>query len=314
MKVLLTGGAGFIGSWVGQALIDNGNEIFIIDDLSTGKIQNIPKDANFVKADIKDRDRLEKIFKDFKPEVVNHHAAQMNVRNSVEDPIFDAQVNILGTINLLELSIQHEIKKFMFASTGGAIYGEPEVIPCIEDTLPAPVSPYGISKYAVEQYLNYYKAVHGLSHVVLRYSNVYGPRQNPHGEAGVVAIFCDRIKNGNPCNIFGDGKQTRDYIYVEDVARANILSINAKDVILNIGTAIETSVNDIVSKLKRVTNRDVQVVYSPRRSGEVDRIALEIKRAANVLGWSPDVNLEDGLLKTWEWFSNKQAGYTTLNK
>lgn len=314
MKVLLTGGAGFIGSWVGEALIADGNEIFVIDDLSTGNVQNIPKDANFVKADIRDRARLEKIFEDFKPEVVNHHAAQMNVRNSVEDPIFDAQVNILGTINLLELSIQHEIKKFMFASTGGAIYGEPEVIPCTEDTLPAPISPYGISKYAVEQYLNYYKAVHGLSHVVLRYSNVYGPRQNPHGEAGVVAIFCDRIKYGNPCEIFGDGKQTRDYIYVEDVAKANILSLNAKDVILNIGTAIETSVNDIVSKLKRVTNRDVRVVYSPRRSGEVDRIALGIKRAEELLGWSPDVNLEDGLSKTWEWFSNEQAGYTTLNK
>jgi len=308
MKVLLTGGAGFIGSWVGEALIADGNEIFIIDDLSTGKIQNIPKDANFVKADIKDRDRLEKIFEDFKPEVVNHHAAQMNVRNSVEDPIFDAQVNILGTINLLELSIQHEIKKFMFASTGGAIYGEPEDIPCIEDTLPAPVSPYGISKYAVEQYLNYYKAVHGLSHVVLRYSNVYGPRQNPHGEAGVVAIFCDRIKYGNPCEIFGDGKQTRDYVYVEDVARANILSLNAKDAILNIGTAIETSVNDIVSKLRTVTNRDVQVIYSPRRRGEVDRIALEIKRAEELLGWSPHVSLEEGLTRTWEWFSSERAG------
>jgi UDP-glucose 4-epimerase len=308
MKVLLTGGAGFIGSWVAEALIADGNEILIIDDLSTGKIQNIPKDATFARADIRDRDRLEKIFDDFKPEVINHHAAQMNVRNSVEDPIFDAQVNILGTINLLELSIKHEINKFMFASTGGAIYGEPEVIPCIEDTLPAPISPYGISKYAVEKYLNYYRAVHGLSHVILRYSNVYGPRQNPHGEAGVVAIFCDRIKYGNPCEVFGDGKQTRDYIYVEDVARANILSLNAEDVILNIGTAVETSVNQIVSKLKRVTNRNVQVAYSPRRSGEVDRIALEIKRAEELLGWSPHVNLEDGLSKTWEWFSGKQAG------
>jgi UDP-glucose 4-epimerase len=308
MKVLLTGGAGFIGSWVAEALIADGNEILIIDDLSTGKIQNIPKDATFANADIRDRDRLEKIFDDFKPEVINHHAAQMNVRNSVEDPIFDAQVNILGTINLLELSIKHEINKFMFASTGGAIYGEPEVIPCIEDTLPAPISPYGISKYAVEKYLNYYRAVHGLSHVILRYSNVYGPRQNPHGEAGVVAIFCDRIKYGNPCEVFGDGKQTRDYIYVEDIARANILSLNAEDVILNIGTAVETSVNQIVSKLKRVTNRNVQVAYSPRRSGEVDRIALEIKRAEELLGWSPHVNLEDGLSKTWEWFSGKQAG------
>ena len=307
MKVLLTGGAGFIGSWVGEALIADGNEILIVDDLSTGNIQNIPKDAKFVKADIRDRARLEKIFEDFKPEIVSHHAAQMNVRNSLEDPIFDAQVNILGTINLLELSIQHEIKKFVFASTGGAIYGEPEVIPCTEDTLPAPISPYGISKYAVEQYLNYYKVVHGISHVVLRYSNVYGPRQNPHGEAGVVAIFCDRIKYGNPCEIFGDGKQTRDYIYVEDVARANILCLNAKDVILNVGTAIETSVNDIVSKLKTVTNRHVRVVYGPRRPGEVDRIALEIKRAEELLGWSPHVNLEDGLSKTWEWFSSKQA-------
>jgi UDP-glucose 4-epimerase len=308
MKVLLTGGAGFIGSWVAEALIADGHEILIIDDLSTGKIQNIPKDAAFAKADIRDRGRLEKIFDDFKPEVVNHHAAQMNVRNSVEDPIFDAQVNILGTINLLELSIKHEINKFMFASTGGAIYGEPEVIPCMEDTLPVPISPYGISKYAVEKYLNYYRAVHGLSRVVLRYSNVYGPRQNPHGEAGVVAIFCDRIKYGNACEVFGDGKQTRDYIYVEDVARANILSLNAEDVMLNIGTAIETSVNEIISKLKRVTNRNVKVVYSPRRSGEVDRIALEIKRAEELLRWSPHVKLEDGLLKTWEWFSSKQAG------
>ena len=201
----------------------------------------------------------------------------------------------------------------MFASTGGAIYGEPEVIPCAEDTLPAPISPYGISKYAVEQYLNYYKTIHGLSCAVLRYSNVYGPRQNPDGEAGVVAIFCNRILSNSPCEIFGDGKQTRDYVYVEDVARANILSLNAKNVILNIGTEIETSVNDIVSKLKRVTNRDVQVVYGPRRSGEVDRIALEIKLAEEVLGWSPRVSLEDGLSKTWEWCGSEQTIRTTLN-
>lgn len=313
MKVLLTGGAGFIGSWVADALIAGGNEIFIIDDLSTGKIQNIPKDANFAKADIRDREQLEKIFDDFKPEVINHHAAQVNVRNSVKHPIFDAQVNILGTINLLELSIRHEIKKFIFASTGGAIYGEPEVIPCAENTLLAPISPYGISKYAAEKYLNYYRAVHGISLVVLRYSNVYGPRQNPHGEAGVVAIFCDRIKCGNPCEVFGDGKQTRDYVYVEDVAKANILSLNAEDVTLNIGTAIETSVNDIVSELKRVTNRDVQVLYGPRRSGEVGRIALKITRAEELLGWRPSVKLDEGLSKTWEWFSRDQVSRTTSN-
>ncbi len=314
MKVLLTGGAGFIGSWVAEALIAAGNKVFIVDDLSTGNIENIPKYADFLKVDIKDRDRLEGIFKDFKPDLVNHHAAQMNVRNSIEDPIFDAQVNILGTINLLELSIKYGLSKFIFASTGGAIYGDTDIIPCAEDTPPAPISPYGISKYAVEQYLGYYKVVHGLSHVILRYSNVYGPRQNPHGEAGVVAIFCNRIKSGNPCEVFGDGNQTRDYVFVDDVARANVLSLGVKDAVLNIGTAIETSVNDIVSKLKRVTERDVQVVYSPRRSGEVDRIALEIRQAEEILAWSPRVDFEDGLSQTWEWFSSKETGSRTLNR
>ena len=178
-----------------------GHEVLVIDDLSTGRVENIPNDADFIKADIRDRSLLEKIFEYFQPEIVNHHAAQINVRSSVEDPVFDAQVNILATINLLELSVKHRITKFMFASTGGAIYGQPEAIPCSEDTIPSPISPYGVSKYAVEKYLQYYRTVHGLSQVVLRYSNVYGPRQNPHGEAGVVAIFCNRIKDGHPCEI-----------------------------------------------------------------------------------------------------------------
>lgn len=281
-----------------------GHEVLVIDDLSTGRVENIPNDADFIKADIRDRSLLEKIFEDFQPEIVNHHAAQINVRSSVEDPVFDAQVNILATINLLELSVKHRITKFMFASTGGAIYGQPEAIPCSEDTIPSPISPYGVSKYAVEKYLQYYRTVHGLSQVVLRYSNVYGPRQNPHGEAGVVAIFCNRIKDGHPCEIYGNGHQTRDYIYVEDVARANVLTLTAQDSTLNIGTGIETSVNEIVSTLKKVTNRDVKVAYTPRRSGEVDRIALEIKRAEALVGWRPDIDLQRGIAKTWKWVSS----------
>jgi len=189
MKILLTGGAGFIGSWVADLLIDDGHDVLILDDMSSGKEDNIPRKAEFIRGDIKDHESLDGIFNDFKPEIINHHAAQIDVRKSIEDPSFDAEINIIGTLNLLELSRKYDIKKFIFASTGGAIYGEPEKIPTDENTAPQPISPYGVSKYAVESYLSYYKAVYGLSSVSLRYSNVYGPRQDPHGEAGVVAIF-----------------------------------------------------------------------------------------------------------------------------
>ncbi|MGE5444425.1 MAG: NAD-dependent epimerase/dehydratase family protein [Ignavibacteriales bacterium] len=305
MKILITGGAGFIGSYVADAFIREGHKVLIVDNLSTGIEENIPREADFVKCDIRERTLLEKVFSDFKPDMVNHHAAQINVRQSVEDPTFDAEVNIIGTLNLLELSVRHRIKRFIFASTGGAIYGEPEKLPADETTPPMPISPYGASKYAVENYLGYYRAVYGLEYVALRYSNVYGPRQNPHGEAGVVAIFCSRIISGKPCMIFGDGSQTRDYVFAEDVARANILGINAPVGKYNIGTEIETSVNELVTVLRRAAGRKFEVEYAPPRPGEVQRISLDTNLAKRVLGWSPKVNLEDGIGQTWRWFSKR---------
>ncbi len=305
MKILLTGGAGFIGSWVADAFIKDGHKVLIVDDLSTGMIGNIPKNAEFIKGDIKEPLFLERVFSNFKPDIVNHHAAQINVRRSVEDPAFDAKVNIIGTLNLLELSMKNNIKRFIFASSGGAIYGEPKGLPADENTYPIPISPYGASKYAIETYLGYYKSVHGLDYVSLRYSNVYGPRQNPHGEAGVLAIFCDRILSGKPCVIFGDGNQTRDYVFVGDVAKANMLSIDAPSGRYNIGTQVETSVNDLLEALRKVTKREIYLEYSQPRAGEVLRICLDIKLAKNVLGWSPDVNLVDGIYQTWKWFSER---------
>jgi len=312
MKILVTGGAGFIGSWVAELLIRDGHHVLILDDISSGKEENIPKDAEFIREDIKNHESLDRIFNDFKPEVINHHAAQINVRKSVEDPTLDAKINIIGTLNLLELSKKYNIEKFIFASTGGAIYGEPEIIPTDENTIPQPISPYGVSKYAVESYLSYYKAVYGLSFVALRYSNVYGPRQDPHGEAGVIAIFCNRIVSGDACVIFGDGTQTRDYVFVGDVARANLLSLSAPDGIYNIGTQKETSVNDLAILLHQSSEKPIKVENSLPRDGEVRRIALNIQKAKDVLDWTPNISLEDGIAQTWKWFENILSKIPTL--
>ncbi len=306
MKILITGGAGFIGSWVADAFLEEGHEVLIVDNLSSGIEENIPKEAHFVRADIRERELLEKLFSDFKPDMVDHHAAQIDVRRSVENPAFDAQVNIIGTLNLLELCIKHRVKRFIFASTGGAIYGEPQDLPADENTSPMPISPYGTSKYSVEKYLEYYKAVYGFDYVALRYANVYGPRQNPHGEAGVVAIFCDKILSRKPCLIFGDGNQTRDYVFVEDVARANIMSIKAPVGSYNIGTEIETSVNDLVTSLRKASGNEFKVEYAPPRLGEVLRISLDISLAKSIFRWSPGVSLNDGIRQTWKWFSGKE--------
>ncbi len=314
MKILVTGGAGFIGSWVAELLIRDGHHVLILDDISSGKEENIPKDAEFIREDIKNHESLDRIFNDFKPEVINHHAAQINVRKSVEDPTLDAKINIIGTLNLLELSKKYNIEKFIFASTGGAIYGEPEIIPPDENTIPQPISPYGVSKYAVESYLSYYKALYGLSFVALRYSNVYGPRQDPHGEAGVIAIFCNRIISGDACVIFGDGTQTRDYVFVGDVARANLLSLSAPDGIYNIGTQKETSVNDLAILLHQSSEKPIKVENSPPRDGEVRRIALNIQKAKDVLDWTPNISLEDGIAQTWKWFENNLSKSQNLQK
>jgi len=302
MKIMVTGGAGFIGSWVADSYISNGHEVLIFDDLSSGRLENINAKAKFVKGDIRDRSLVKSVMNDFKPDVVNHHAAQIDVRKSVEDPAYDAEVNIIGSITLLENSVKHGVKKFVFASTGGAIYGEPEDIPADESTPPMPISAYGTSKYAVEKYLEYYRHIYSLDFVALRYANVYGPRQNPHGEAGVVAIFCSRILSGRTCLIYGDGSQTRDYVFVGDVARANVLALNSKSGSYNIGTGVETSVNDLVSELGVASGRVFNTEYAGARAGEVLRISLEADLAEEVLGWEPRVFLDEGIRNTWEWF------------
>ena len=302
MKIIVTGGAGFIGSWVADAFLNEGHKVLIIDDLSTGLEKNIPSESDFIQCDIRDYEKVNGIISDFKPDIINHHAAQIDVRKSVTNPMLDAEINIIGTLNLVESSMANNVRKFIFASTGGAIYGEPEVIPANESTEPFPISPYGTSKYAIEKYLGYYNYVHGFDYVALRYANVYGPRQNPHGEAGVIAIFCSRILSKSPCTVFGDGEQTRDYVYVGDVARANLLSMKAPIGSYNIGTGVETSVNALISELKKSSSRDFEVVYEDERPGEVQSISLGIAQAEKILGWKPDVKLSVGIQKTWDWF------------
>jgi len=235
MKILVTGGAGFIGSHVVDAYLELGHEVVVVDNLSSGSIENLNPKAKFYEMDIRDSD-IEDLFKNEKPDVVNHHAAQMDVRKSVEDPIYDADVNIIGSLNLLQNCIKYGVKKFIFASTGGAIYGEQDYFPADEEHPTRPLSPYGVAKLTVEKYLYFYKEVHGLNYVVLRYANIYGPRQNPHGEAGVVAIFTSKMLKGEQPVINGDGFQTRDYTFVGDVVRANVLALSyEKSDVFNIG-------------------------------------------------------------------------------
>lgn len=303
-RVLLTGGAGFIGSHVAEAYLREGIEVAVVDDLSSGRQENLPEGARFYRVDVRDRVGLEEVFKAERPEVVNHHAAQIDVRRSVEDPVFDASVNVVGSLNLLELSVKYGVSRFVFASTGGAIYGEPKDLPADESTPPAPLSPYGTSKLCVENYLGYYHRVWGLNYVSLRYGNVYGPRQDPHGEAGVVAIFCGRILSGKPCVVFGDGTQTRDYVYVEDVARVNVLALTSPVGVFNVGTGLRTSVLDLLKALKAVSGREVAVEFAPERRGEVKHISLCGERARRVLGFSPSVGLEEGIRRTFAYFES----------
>ncbi len=308
VRIIVTGGAGFIGSWVCEAYISEGHEVLVIDNLSTGSESNIPPEAEFIECDVRDHRELEKAFRQFRPEVVNHHAAQINVRDSVEDPSFDAEVNIGGSINVLRLCVEHKTEKFIFSSTGGALYGEPEKLPADESTPALPLSPYGISKLATENYVRYHSKNHGFGHVILRYANVYGERQNPEGEAGVIGIFCENIISGKPCLIFGDGEQTRDYVHVSDVSRANLLAANLKEEgTFNIGTSVESSVNDIARILGEVTKTGFKTIHEKQRPGEVRRISLDCSLAAEKLGWSAQVALREGLLRTWNWFSQGRS-------
>ncbi len=299
---LVSGGAGFIGSNVVDGLIENGFDVFIVDNLSTGKEKNLNPNAKFFNADIRDKVKLNEIFEEVKPQYVFHIAAQIDVRKSVSDPHFDASINVLGSINMFELSVKHKVKRIIFSSTGGALYGEPEKLPAHEDTEIAPLAPYGVSKYCSEQYLNYFKRLYGIERVILRYANVYGPRQDPLGEAGVVAIFTGKILNNEKPTIFGDGNQTRDYIYVKDVVNANLLAINGKEGVYNIGTGIETSVNKLIDIFSELTEKKIEPVYAPPRPGEVNRISLDYGRAEKMLGFKPKYTLKEGIKETLIWF------------
>ncbi len=298
-KIILTGGAGFIGSVVSGELIKNGYKVLVVDNLSTGKEENIAPGAEFEKCDIRDSKTLRKIFSSFKPDLVNHHAAQIDVRASAEDPAYDADINIVGSLNLLGFCAEHGVGKFIFASTG-AVYGEVLSPPASEKTPTRPESPYGMAKLCVENYLRFFKKERGIDFTVLRYSNVYGETQDTEKNTGIVAILCGNHKKGVETTIFGNGEQTRDYIHCSDVARANIFCIEKPGGTFNIATGKETSVNQIVNCLKKVSGKEVEVKKTASRKGDVKRISLDGSLAVKTLGWNAKVDLEKGIGKTWD--------------
>ena len=304
----MTGGAGFIGSHVVDAYLAARHEVIVVDNLSSGRREHLPPNARFVQMDIRDP-ALRSVFERERPEVVNHHAAQSSVSVSVSDPRLDAEVNIIGMINLLTHCLEFKTRRVIFASTGGAIYGEPDRIP-VEESHPArPISPYGISKLTGEMYLQEFGR-RGLEWAVLRYANVYGPRQDPHGEAGVVAIFTQAMLDGRTPTIFGDGRQTRDFVYVGDVAAANLRALDAPPgQIANIGTGIDTTVNDLFAKLADLCTFRGKATYAAPRPGDVNRVAVSIARAKTWLKWAPQVDLSDGLSRTVEWFRTKKSSH-----
>jgi UDP-glucose 4-epimerase len=302
MRVLVTGGAGFIGSHVAEQLVSRGHEVAVVDDLSSGKRENVPEGAHFYEADI--RSGCKEVFEEFGPEALSHQAAQMDVRRSVREPDFDAEVNVLGTVRLLQGCVEYGVGQVIFASTGGAVYGEQQAFPAEEDHPQYPISPYGVSKLAGERYLHYYRVQHGLPYVALRYANVYGPRQDPHGEAGVVAIFCGNLAAGRTSTINGTGEQTRDYVYVGDVARANVLALEseAPPGAYNIGTGMETSVNRLYELLRETSGRDLAPGHGPAKPGEQARSSVDPAKASGAMGWRPEVDLRAGLAETLRFF------------
>ena len=319
-KCLVTGGAGFMGSHLVDKLIERGDRVVIIDNLSTGKKENLNLKARFYKIDIRSPE-ISEIFRKEKPEIVFHFAAQIDVRKSVENPIRDAKINILGSLNLIQnfvsanqRSAQRKPtfpKKFIFASTGGAIYGDTDVIPTPENYPENPESPYGICKLAIEKYLHFYKKTYGLNSVILRFANVYGPRQNSKGEAGVIAIFCDKMLKNEEVIINGDGEQTRDFVFVDDVINAALLAISGEQfsgsslAVYNIGTAKETSINEIFRKIKELTNSNCKEIHGPAKPGEQKRSCLDYSKAKKELNWQPEYDLEKGLKETINWFKNE---------
>jgi len=302
LKILVTGGAGFIASQIADAFINDGHQVTIVDDLSTGFKKNLNPKAKFFKANICDKN-LSQLFEKEQFDVINHHAAQMDVRRSVKNPEFDATTNILGTINLLQNAIKYKVNKFMFASTGGAVYGEQEYFPADEKHPTQPRSPYGISKLAVEKYIHFYHAEYGLKYSILRYANIYGPRQNPYGEAGVVAIFSTKLLKGDQPTINGEGKQTRDYVFVGDVVRANLLALNdSTNEIYNVGTEIETDVNQLFHYINSITAAGKEEKHGPSAPGEQMRSVITSNKLFNKFGWRPETKIEDGLKSTIDFF------------
>ncbi|MCB0004018.1 MAG: NAD-dependent epimerase/dehydratase family protein [Anaerolineae bacterium] len=302
MRVLVTGGAGFIGSHVVDAYVAAGHEVSVLDNLSTGKLANLNPAATLYQADIRDPEGVARAFGAAQPEVVCHQAALADVRASMREPTLYAEVNIIGSINLLEAARRQGVKKFIYASTGGAAYGEPEFLPVDESHPVNPLDCYGASKHTVEHYLFIYRHAYGLDNVTLRYANVYGPRQDPHGEAGVVAIFTGRMLADQPCTIYGTGEQERDFVYVGDVARANLAAATLGSGIYNIGSGKATEINTIFALLKQASGYDQDANYGPAKLGEVYRIVLDTSKAQEGLDWQPTVSVVDGLRRTIEHF------------
>lgn len=303
MRVLVTGGAGFIGSHLVDGLVADGHEVFVYDNMSSGKAANVPSGVNLFQGDLGDAAAVEAAFAESKPEAVMHMAAQKSVSASVADPLMDARENIIASLNLFEAAARHQTRKIVFASTGGALYGDTEHLPTPESHPTVPESPYGVAKLSIEHYLRFYVKVRGMQAVTLRMANVYGPRQDPHGEAGVVAIFCSRALDGSPVAVYGDGLQTRDYTYVKDAAQAFLLALRFEgSTTVNVGTARETSVLGLIEGLEAIVGSKMARHLEPARLGEIRRSCLDASKAGKELGWIPTYGLHEGLAETVRYF------------
>lgn len=309
MKICITGGAGFIGSHITDAYLDLGHEVVVLDNLETGRERNLNPRATFVKGSVTDADLVERLFAEHTFEIVNHHAARGNPRLSVEDPIGFFEVNVAGGLRVLDAARRHGVRKVIYSSSGGCVYGELAFVPATEDHPLLPVDPYGASKECFETYVRAYGIQYGLDYTILRYANIYGPRQNPNGEAGVISIFAGRMLKSRPVTINGDGGQLRDYVYVSDCVRANVLSLSrAERATVNIGTGVGTSVNQVFTALSDIVGYDVPAVHWPAKGGEVPRNELDARRAAELLGWKPEVELQEGLRRTVDYIRATEDG------
>jgi UDP-glucose 4-epimerase len=306
MRILVTGGGGFIGSHVVDAFVAEGHQVAVVDDLSTGKREQVNPAARFYQVDLRDEGALAEVLAAERPEVISHQAAKANVRESMEQPVFYADVNVLGSLKLLELARKNGVRKVIYASTGGAAYGEPQYLPADENHPVNPLDPYGASKHHVEHYLFLYRQNYDLDYTILRYPNVYGPRQDPLGEAGVVAIFTGQMLTGRHPVINGDGEQERDFVYVGDIARANVLALErGSGGLYNIGSGVGTSVNQIFAALQAATGYQGPELHGPAKLGEVSKIYLDAGRARSELGWQPTVSLDEGIRRTVEYFRSR---------